>query len=471
MFEIHPMKNEARNYNVFLRRILSLAILVALTMFAGGLVNQSSAQEPSPRKVEPRVIERTMIEPRFKIALPALDELEFKLQGLALDKWDFAKFDKLATLDSMKYEAFDNMKFEKLDKMKFEALDNMKWEALDKLKTLPSFEKVEAARLDAVRTLSNLDNWAQQGRGFSVGSGTGRGGDQADDDPCEFKISVLQALIQNDAPRGMAVATDWLKQGSTQTTRCRQAALSLLAHYGKNSATPTILNVARTDPDMKVRTKAISVLGQTNDPAVIDTLRDFALTSTDNDIVEASLYALSQHNSDRAVAVLGEIAMSNRPAPLRKMAISNIANRPGEPPVDALLKIYEADQNVEIRKQVIAGLANRKSERAGAKMLEIAKGSDNIELRKIAVRGIARRSGDGAVDILIGLYDSEKNEEVRDQIISTLGNYNDPRVTRKLIEIARNPQTPMERRKRAIGSLSRSKDPEVLKFLEDLLKQ
>jgi hypothetical protein len=40
----------------------------------------------------------------------------------------------------------------------------------------------------------------------------------------------------------------------------------------------------------------------------------------------------------------------------------------------------------------------------------------------------------------------------------------------KLIEIARNPQTPIERRKRAIGALSRSKDPEVLKFLEDLLK-
>lgn len=47
---------------------------------------------------------------------------------------------------------------------------------------------------------------------------------------------------------------------------------------------------------------------------------------------------------------------------------------------------------------------------------------------------------------------------------------NDQRVIRKLIEIARSPQAPMERRKRAIGWLSRSKDPEVLKFLEELLK-
>ena len=47
---------------------------------------------------------------------------------------------------------------------------------------------------------------------------------------------------------------------------------------------------------------------------------------------------------------------------------------------------------------------------------------------------------------------------------------NDQRVIQKLIEIARDQQAPMERRKRAIGWLSRSKDPEVLKFLEDLLK-
>ena len=52
----------------------------------------------------------------------------------------------------------------------------------------------------------------------------------------------------------------------------------------------------------------------------------------------------------------------------------------------------------------------------------------------------------------------------------TSSRMSDQRVIRKLIEIARIPQTPMDRRKRAIGWLSRSNDPEVLKFLEDLLK-
>ena len=319
-----------------------------------------------------------------------------------------------------------------------------------------------------------------------------------DDDPCEFKIVVLQALFQTDVQRGIMAATEWLKPGSTQTVRCKGAALTLLGRNGGKSATPVILGVARSEPDLKLRARAISALGASNDDSVVDALRDFALNSQENDIVEASLYALSRHTGERAIVVLSDIAISGKTTPQRKLAISSIATRPGEPAVDALLKIYDADQTVEIRRSVIAGFGNRKSERAGAKLFDIARSSDTIELRKAAISAISRRGGDKTIEFLLSLYDTEKNEELRDQIMSALGygtvyvgtpvvtaagqgigygvgsssngRMNDQRVVRKLIEIARDQKAPMERRKRAIGWLSRSKDPEVLKFLEELLK-
>ena len=319
------------------------------------------------------------------------------------------------------------------------------------------------------------------------------GSSENDDDPCEFKIVVLQALFQTDLQRGIVAATDWLKPGSTQTVRCKSAALALLGRNGGKQVTPVILGVARNETDLKLRARAISVLAATNDDSVIEPLREFALNSNDNEIVEASLYALSRHTGDRAIAVLSDIAVSGKSIAQRRMAIASIAGRPGEPAVDALLRIYDADQNVEIRKTVILGFANRKSERAGSKLFDIARTSDNIELRKTAVAGIARRGGDKAVDFLLSLYDSEKNEELKDQIINSLatgsfvlggtviagqndtyvasgGRLNDQRVIQKMIEIAKNQQTPMERRRRAIGWLSRSKDPAVLKFLEELLR-
>jgi HEAT repeat protein len=321
------------------------------------------------------------------------------------------------------------------------------------------------------------------------------GGSGNDDDPCEFKIVVLQALFQTDLQRGIVAATDWLKPGSTQTTRCKSAALTLLGRNGGKSVTPVILGVARSEPDIKLRARAISTLGATNDDSVIDPLRDFALNAQDNDIVEAAVYALSQHTGERAIIVLGDIATQGKTTTQRKMAISSISTRPGEPAVDALLRIYDTDQSLEIRKAVISGFGNRRSERAGNRLFEIARSSDNIELRKAAIGSISRRGGDKAIEFLLSLYDSEKNEEVKDQIMNALGSgagtyfanadmavvagqaigsssrMNDERVITKLIEIARDPKAPMERRKRAIGWLSRSKHPKVLDFLQELLKQ
>ena len=349
------------------------------------------------------------------------------------------------------------------------------------------------------------------GAGEGIGVGVGNGvtwttevstdDDDNNNDPCEFKIVVLQALFQTDLQRGIMAATEWLKPGSTQTVRCKSAALTLLGRNGGKAVTPVILGVARNETDLKLRARAISTLGATNDDSVLDALREFALNSQENDIVEASLYALSKHTGERAIAVLSDIAVSGKTPAQRKLAIMSISTRPGEPAVDALFRIYDADQSPEIRRAVISGFANRKSERAGTKLLEIARGSDNIELRKAAINAISRRGGDKAIDSLLSLYDSEKNEELKDQILNSLGygtafyvtgpvvvsgsgqattigypantgsRMNDQRVITKLIEIARNQKEPMERRKRAIGWLSRSKDPKVLEFLQELLKQ
>ena len=153
--------------------------------------------------------------------------------------------------------------------------------------------------------------------GVGVWSGSNNSADD-DDDPCEFKIVVLQALFQTDVQRGIMAATEWLKPGSTQTVRCKSAALTLLGRNGGKSVTPVILGVARSEPDLKLRARAISALGATNDDSVVDALRDFALNSQENDIVEASLYALSKHTGERAIAVLSDIAISGKTTTQRK---------------------------------------------------------------------------------------------------------------------------------------------------------
>jgi HEAT repeat protein len=470
MLETQTMKYRSNDSGVSQRRIFWFAVALALTVAVSGFSRSAVAQQPAPQpssRAQQSANDAASRRPDL-IGDEKLFQAEPKVSPYVFTYPNAKGID--AALYSMAYADDKLNKYSQasyaINELLFKYQDTI-WN--DDAKTL--FGQRPSGGGGGAGAGVGVGSGTGAGRGYGVGAGAGNS-QSAEDDPCEFKIVVLQALIQNDPPRGIAVATDWLKPGSTQTVRCKGAALKLLARYGGKPVIPVILGVAKNETDPKLRATAISVLGATNDESVIDTLREFALSSQDTDISEAALYALSQHTSDRAMGVLGEIATSSsRPVPLRKAAISSISGRPGEPAVDILLKIYDADQNIEIRKSVIGGFSRRKSERAGAKLLEIARGADNIELRKAAISAIARRSGEGAIDILLSLYDTEKNEDLKDQIINSLSGSNDPRVTRKLIEIAKNPQTPMERRKRAIGSLSRSKDPEVLKFLEDLLKQ
>ncbi len=316
----------------------------------------------------------------------------------------------------------------------------------------------------------------QIGNGMGIGMGKGLGyaisGEKlADDDPCEFKIVVLQALVESDPQRGMAAATDWLKPNSGQTPPCRRAALTVLARNGGKTVIPTIMGSAQNDPDLKVRARAISLLGATNDESVIDALRDFALNAPQTEINEAAMYALSQHTGARAANILADIALSTKPLPLRKTAIARIADRPGEPAVDALFKIYDGG-DVEIKKSVMSGLTRRRSERAGERLLQIARSADSVELRKAAISGLGRRGGTNYIDALMSLYDSEKDETIKDQILNSLAYSNDQKVIDKLISIARNPQTPIERKRRIVMLLaSKNKNPAVIQFFEELLKQ
>ena len=314
-----------------------------------------------------------------------------------------------------------------------------------------------------------------EGMGIGIGKGIGSaiaGERLADDDPCEFKIVVLQALFESDPQRGITNATDWLKLNSTQTPPCRRAALTLLSRYGGKTSIPTIMSSAQSDPDLKVRSRAISLLGATNDESVIEALRDFALNAPQPEINEAAMFALSQHTGARAAGILADIAVSTKPLQLRQSAIARIADRAGEPAVDALFKIYDSSQDIQIRKSVINGLGRRRSERAGEKLLTIARSGESVELRKAAISALGRRGGTAYIDSLMSLYDSEKNEEIKDQILNSLAYSNEQKVIDKLISIARNPQTPIERKRRIVMLLAgKNKNPAVIQFFEELLKQ
>lgn len=288
----------------------------------------------------------------------------------------------------------------------------------------------------------------------------------ADDD---LKIIALQALCQNDRARCSSLVAETLR--STNAPRVKEAAILLLGRYGGAEAVPTLIQMARAEADPRLRMRAISALGRTGDERALDVLREIAVSAAyaDESPTDSAIHALRDHESPRAVSVLGDVIVNGKNLQARQHAVSLLSQRPGEPVVDELFRVYDAVPDLQLRKYVVAGLGNRRSPRAAARLVEIARTSTDIELRKTAIRAIPNRGEEQDLDVLLTLYDAERDGDIKDYLLDAVGHYKSPRAQQKLMQVVRNGGESLERRKRAISILSRSKDPEVMKFLESVI--
>lgn len=81
-------------------------------------------------------------------------------------------------------------------------------------------------------------------------------------DNCEIKILALQSLFQADEERATAIVMDAIKANPTQCEVFQAVAVSMLARHGGTRAVPVLLEVARSNSDLKLRLTAIRALGE-----------------------------------------------------------------------------------------------------------------------------------------------------------------------------------------------------------------
>jgi HEAT repeat protein len=349
---------------------------------------------------------------------------------------------------------------------------------------------------------------------------------------CELKILALQSLFQADEERAITFVTEVLRANSPQCPGLQSAAVSLLGSHGGARAVPMLLEIARSNPDLKLRQTAIRRLGDQHTDAVIDELIKLYDADRTKEIRAQILRALVESRSARGSAKVVEVARSGDDLALRVWAIRSMAELQDANSLDELIRIYDADKTLEIRGQIIRVLAERDDPKAKAKLLdiartgetpelrmeairrlgdhrrlsmddlfgfysseadvrlkqaymrafadsqdpraqtklfEIARSNDALDLRLYALRRLGDKDDEQTTTQLVGMYDSEQNAQVRMALLRGFGNSKHKSAVHKLMLIAKNDPS-VEMRKLAVRYLGESKDPEALKFLEDLLK-
>ena len=394
--------------------------------------------------------------------------------------------------------------------------------------------KDEAATplLTLIRRFPN-SSWRQEAQAMLVILGRKAEVDQAlERDDCEIKILALQSLFQADEERAMGIVTEALRANPTKCQGFAAAAVSMLGSHGGPRVVPMLIEIARSNPDLKLRLTAIRRLGDIKSDQATDELIKIYDADRTKEIRAQILRALVEGQTPRGTAKVMEIARAGDDIATRQYAIRYLSEVNDPASLEELIRIYDADKTKEIRSQIIRALAERQDTRARQKLFDIARQGETPELRIEALRRLGDH-GRITIDEVLQLYSSETSVQIKQGLLRVLGESNDPRAVGKLLEIARSndaielrnyalrrlvdkddeqtvaqlvsfydgeqsPQIRMgllrafsdsrqksalrklmtiakndpsvELRKAAVRYLGESKDPEALKFLEDLLK-
>src|SRR6185503_19672535 len=396
--------------------------------------------------------------------------------------------------------------------------------------------KKDEAAAPLLRLIKNFpsSSWRREAEAMLVVLGRGDAVQQAlDRNNCEIKILALQSLFQANEDRAINFVSEVLQSNAEATCPgIKAAAVSLLGSHGGARATPILLDIARSQGDLKLRLTAIRRLGEQKGDSIADDLIKLYEADRTREVRAQILRALADMENARAGAKLIEIARSSDDLAMRQVAIRYLGEQNDSATLDELIRIYDADHTPEIRSQILRALSEREDPKAKAKLLdvarkgetpelrieairrigdrgrgsyddllqlynsetnqqirqglirayadmndprarakpfEIARAADSMELRAYAIRRLGDSNDEATVDQLNSMYDSEPNVEVKAVLIRSFGNSSQKSAVRKLMSIARDAKS-VDLRKLAVRMLGESKDPEALKFLEDLLK-
>ena len=284
----------------------------------------------------------------------------------------------------------------------------------------------------------------------------------------ELQTAALNALMNMNAERAMPV----LKQVMARRDECapplRRRAVFLIADKGTSEAVDLLLDAARNDPDLEVKRQAVFWLSEVDDPRAVPALEQFLDQATDDQLRERAVFALSQHEDPRARQILRRVVQDeDMSIKVRGNAIFWLADEGGREDVAFLRGLFGRTGSPELDEKIIFGVSQAGGRENAQWLLSIAQNDQiGLDLRKKAVFWAAD-AGVPAAE-LGALYDRFQDREMKERILFTLSDSDEPAALDKLIDIARN-ERDTELRKRAIFWLGNSNDPRAAEFLMEII--
>lgn len=226
-----------------------------------------------------------------------------------------------------------------------------------------------------------------------------------------------------------------------------------------------------TDADEQMRTAALDGLLSMNSEDAVPILKD-VLKQRDAcriPLRKHAVFLISQKRSADVVSTLLDVARNDPSTDVRGEAVFWLSQTRSEQAIPAIDSILFSSGDIEIRKRAVFALSQYRDERARQALRRAAEDEKLPEdVRGDAIFWLGQGKGSD-LEYFKGLFRKTRNEDMRNRILTSVGQGSSPEAAAWLVEIARDKSFDTETRKQAIfwAGQKRSFDLEQLSTIYD----
>ena len=294
-----------------------------------------------------------------------------------------------------------------------------------------------------------------------------------DDDDSDIRVAALMSLMQMNSEEAMPILKNVLARRDACSAALRRKAVFLVAQKQTSETESILLSTVRNDPDQEVREQAVFWLSNVHSDRAVAALDSILRSSNDQDIQDKAIFALSNTGEPRAFEILrGYAQRKDAPGELRAKAVFWLGQHGGRNPENLafLRSLFDQTDDEDIQNAIIQAMSQSRGDEANKWLLDVIRNDKQpVETRKKALFWAGQRN-EIALSQLLPLYDTLKDEELREHFIFVLSQRREPAASDKLLQIAKSdPDTEM--RKKALFWLAQKNDPRAKQLLLDIINQ
>jgi len=313
------------------------------------------------------------------------------------------------------------------------------WKAysLRKLARLPE----ALGSIEELRRVNPRSPWLDDARALEMeirhSKGSNASPEKENDD--EMKLVAINALGNVDPERAIPMLEKLLRTGTS--SRLREQALFVLVQIGTQRSREILYDIARGRSHPDLQRKALEFLGMFGIEDARPLLKEILGSTADPTTRRAVLNAYMTSGDTES---LYAVAKSEKDEEMRRQAINLLGAQGAK---RELMELYKAESSIEVRVKILEafGICACSDE-----LIDVARNERDSRLRRAAIHGLAIGGGRQAGDVLVSIYSSDKDFEVRKAVLDALMVQSNDTA---LIAIARKETNP-ELKKIAVERLS-----------------